>query len=199
MKKVISVILALVLCIGVCGAFAESAELPAYVYPAPEEDPVYAAVANYMVNNDFGYTPEAGGVLIPAPIVVKQDINADETEATVYGNFWIFAYKLNGTVLECTAGGENPGIIKLKKKDGEWTVTSAEFAGDGEEYEKSIAKFTNGDAELEKEYSAAGDANDGYLPQYRRSFIIGYVNQNGLTGKITAYQDYGQDPVSITD
>ena len=33
----------------------------------------------------------------------------------------------------------------------------------------------------------------------KQGLYIGYVNQNGLEGKITAYQDYGQDPVSITD
>ena len=167
--------------------------------PDPDQDPVFAAITNYMINNDFGYTAEAGGVLIPAPIVLKEDISEDETKATVYGNFWIFAYKLNGTVLECTAGGENPGIIKLEKKDGEWVVTSAEYAGDGEEYKKSITKFANGDADLEKEYYAAGDASEGYLPQYLRSYIIGYVQLNGLENIITAYQDYGQDPVLITD
>ena len=177
----------------------ESAKLPGYVYPDPDQDPVFAAITNYMINNDFGYTAEAGGVLIPAPIVLKEDISEDGTKATVYGNFWIFAYKLNGTILECTAGGENPGIINLEKKDGEWVVTSAEYAGDGEEYKKSITKFANGDADLEKEYYAAGDASEGYLPQYLRSYIIGYVQLNGLENIITAYQDYGQDPVLITD
>ena len=193
----------LVLCAGVSGALAETNELPAYVYPEPENNPVVAAVANYMVNNDFGYDTEDGGVLIPAPVIIKtvpEEPGEDADEVTVYGNFWIFAYKLNGNILECTAGGENPGVMKVEKKDGEWVVTSAEFAEYGDEgYMESISRFADGDSELEKEYYTAADATDGYLPQFQRSFIIGYVISNGLEGKITAFRDYGQDPVDITN
>ena len=35
------------------------------------------------------------------------------------------------------------------------------------------------------------------LAQYQRSVLVNYVEDNKLD--ITAYQDYGQDPVSLTD
>ncbi len=198
MKKVVSVLLTLVFSLGLCCAFAETPALPAYVYPYADEDPLTAAVANYLVNADLGYTPEAGGVLIPAPIVLKTEMDEEETEATVYGNFWIFAYKQNGKILECTAGGENPGIMKLEKKDGTWTVVSLEVAEEGEDsFRESIRRFAGGDAELEQEYRVASDAQDGYLPQFRRAFVLAYVNANALD--VEAYQDFGWDPVSVTN
>ena len=46
MKKLVSVLLALALALGVCGAFAESASLPAYTYHG--EDPVWAAKYMHM-------------------------------------------------------------------------------------------------------------------------------------------------------
>ena len=123
---------------------------------------------------------------------------SEETEATVYGNFWIFCYKLNGKTLETTSGGECPGVMKLAKKDGVWTVVSMEKAGEGEDYAKDIAKFCNGDKELEEQFAlTTGAAEDSILPQYQRAAVVNYVQDNKLD--IEAYQDYGQDPVSVTD
>ncbi len=195
MKKMLSVLLASVFSLGLCCAFAESAVLPAYSYPYAEENPLMAAVVDWMMNEDLGYEPEEGGVLIPAPIVLKTVLNEDETEATVYGNFWIFGYRLNGSILETTCGGENPGILLLEKKDGRWQIVSAELVPEDGDLGESLHWFAGEDEELEEEYTAAGDATDGYLPQYRRSFIVDYVNANGLD--IEAYQDFGWDPVRV--
>ncbi len=198
MKRLLALMLALALALGVCGAMAEASGLPPYSYPFADEEPILAAVANYMVTaEEFGYTPEEGGVLIPAPIVLKMDVNEDETQAKVYGNFWLFAYKLEGKILMCTAGGECPGVMQLEKKDGAWAVTSLEVAEDGEAFEASIKKLAGGDEALEKEYAVSSDATEGYLPQYRRAFVLAYAQANELD--IEAFQDYGWDPVSITD
>ena len=200
MKKLVSVLLALALTLGVCGAFAESAALPAYTYQT--EDPIVDAVVKYMQKTDFGFEAPEGGILVPTPFILRTDVAADETgepaEATVYGNFWIFCYKLNGKTLETTSGGECPGVMKLAKKDGVWTVVSMEKAGEGEDYAKDIAKFCNGDKELEEQFAlTTGAAEDSILPQYQRAAVVNYVQDNKLD--IEAYQDYGQDPVSVTD
>ena len=198
MKKLVSVLLALVLALGVCGAFAESAALPAYTYHG--DDPVWTAVVKYMQENDFGFEAPEGGILVPTPIILRTDVAADETgepaEATVYGNVWIFTYALEGQILKNVSGGETPGVLKLEKKDGAWNVISLKVAEDGENFADSIRAFANGDEELEKEYFLSCDATDGYPPQYRCSFILEYVNANHLD--ITAYQDYGWEPVDIT-
>ena len=196
MKKMVAMLLVLAMALGACCAFAENAALPAFTYSG--DDYIWAAVENYMLTTDFGFTPEEGGVLIPTPIILKTDMNADETEATVYGNFWIFCYKQNGKTLETTSGGECPGVMKLEKKDGVWTVVSMETAGDGEDYAKDIAAFCNGDKELEEQYAqTTGASEDSFLPQYQRAAVVTYVQDNNLD--IEAYQDFGQDPVSVTD
>jgi hypothetical protein len=196
MKKLISLLLVLAMALGIGCAFAENTALPAFVFGG--DDPIWAAVENYMLTTDFGFTPEEGGVLIPTPIILKTDMNADETEATVYGNFWIFCYKQNGKNLETTSGGECPGIMKLEKKDDAWQVVSFESAGEGEAYAEDIKKFANGDKELEEEYyKTTGASEDSYLAQYQRAAVANYVEANKLD--IEAYQDFGQDPVSVTD
>ena len=196
MKKMVSVLLVLALALGVCGAFAEDSALPAYAWTG--EDPVVAAVIAYMQETDFGFETPEGGVMIPTPIILKTEMNADETEATVYGNFWIFTYALKGKILETGPCGENPGVIKLEKKDGAWAVTSAEFAGSGDDYLEDIKKFANGDKELEAQFAlTVGASEDSILPQYQRAAVVEYVQANGLD--IEAYQDTGWDPVSVTD
>ena len=197
MKKIVSVLLALVLALGLCGAFAEDNALPAYEYPYAEEDPLMAAVVKFMQETDFGYEPEEGGVLIPTPVVVKTDLNEEETEAAVYGNFWTFTYRRSGKILERTACGENPGVIRLEKKDGEWTVTSAEFAEEGT-YVEDVKQIAGGDPELEALFALTTDArDDSILPQFMRAAVVGYVNANGLD--IEAFQEPGSDPVPVNN
>ena len=50
MKIIVSMILALTLALGLCGALAAPVTLPAYVYPG--DDPILAAVTHYMVDVD---------------------------------------------------------------------------------------------------------------------------------------------------
>ena len=196
MKKVVSVLLALALSLALCCAFAENPALPAYTYAG--DDPVMAAVVGYMLEMDSGIIPEEGGVLIPTPIILKTDMNADETEATFYGNFWLFTYVQNGKMLERTACGEFPGVMKLEKKDGAWTVVSLELADEGEAYWESIQKLTNGDAELAEQYLlTTGATEDSFLPQFQRAAVVNYVQENNLD--IEAYQEPGEEPVSVID
>ena len=194
MKKLVSVLMALMLCLGACCAFAESSALPAYAYTG--EDPVWAAVVKYMQETDFGFEPEEGGVLIPTPIILKTEMSEDGNEAAVYGNFWIFTYTLEGKTLMTGPCGENPGVIRLEKKNDVWNVTDAEFAEEGA-YKESIARFANGDKQLEEDYYCTnGNSDDSFLPQFQRAVLVEYVNANGLD--VTAYQDFGWDPVDLT-
>ena len=195
MKKLISILMALVLALGVSAAFAEKTGLPAYTFEG--DDPIQTAVLNALATYDFGYTVPEGGVVVPAPIILKTEVNQDETEATVYGNFWVFTYELKDKTLVCTSGGEAAGVMKLAKKDGQWVMTSLEVAEAGDNYQENVLAFANGDKELEEAYLAAGDVSEGPLEQYRRSYLILYVLANNLD--IEAYQDYGWDPVSLTD
>ncbi|MBO7661967.1 MAG: hypothetical protein J6U01_01190 [Clostridia bacterium] len=202
MKKTVSILMALVMILGIGCAMAEnSSALPAWTYNAPQEDPVLKAVVGYMLTMDSGVTVEEGGVLIPTPIIVKTEMNKEETEATVWGNFWLFSYARNaenGKILDEKSASECPGIMKLEKKEDGWTVVSFEAAGDGEAYYEDLKKFANGDEKLLEEYmNTTGASENSYLPQYQRAAVVEYVAANHLD--IEAYQEFGWDPVSVID
>ena len=198
MKKLAIILMTLTLTLGLAITVAQSIALPPFTNPFTEEESLERAVTNYMMETDFGFTAEEGGVLIPTPIILKTEVNADETEATVYGNFWIFTYTLDGKIMKTGACGENPGVMKLKKNDGKWNVTSLELAEEGESFQSSIKKIAHGDAELEADYyHSSGAGEDSFLPQFQRAAVLNYVKMNNLD--VEAYQDYGADPVSIID
>lgn len=201
MKKMVSVLMALALALGVCCcAFAEPAALPAYTFH--DEDPILTAVVKYLQETDLGYEPPEGGILVPTPIILKTEVtaenNGEPVEVNAYGNFWIFTYALDGKTLRTGPCGENPGVLKLAKQNGEWAVVSAEYVESGDNYEENIRKFANGDKDLEDAYYlTTGSSEESVLPQYQRAVLVNYVNENNLD--ITAFQDYGQEPVDLTD
>ena len=170
----------------------EKTMLPAYTYTG--DDPIEGAIANALASDSRAeeYLTEPGYVNIPCPIIHQTDM-IDETHARVYGSFWILNYVKRGNVLHCISGGEYPAIILLENVNAEWQVTSMEEAGDGDDYAEDIRRFSNGDRELEAKYFDASDL--GTKQEIRMQFIKAYVEANSLD--ITAYQDYGWDPVEF--
>ena len=117
--------LALILALLAAATLAEGATLPAYVYPFAEEDPVGAAVVDYMLNNDFGCQAEEGGVLIPTPVSLKTETNTDGMETTIYGNFWMFAYKQEGKILQ---------VMQSPSSSSACITENSDITGNGSEY-----------------------------------------------------------------
>lgn len=198
MKKTVCILVALVMALGACGlAFAETAALPAYTYP--EDGSVWEAVVKHMQATDYGFEPNEGGVLIPTPVILRIDMNEEATEATVYGNFWIFTYTQKGKSLVTGPCGENPGVMKVKQdENGQWSVVSEEYAEDGENYQESIKKLCNGDKALEEEYAKSTfSREDNYVEQIQRSTLVQYITDNQLD--ITTLEDTGYpEPVDLT-
>ena len=182
-KTIITLMLALVLCTG--AATAESG-LPEYAYPG--NDPVEAAVANYLAGSELaaGLSTEEGSVTIPAPVILRIE-PSDEEHLTVYSNFWVFTFVQKDDVLHTISGSEAPGVMSLEKSGDGWTVTGLEVARDGEDYPEDIRRFCAGDKQLEEAYFASSDAKEDPAEDVIRRYIRDYVNANALP--VTAYQD----------
>ncbi len=174
------------------GAAAEA--LPAYGYTG--DDPLEGAVAEALAAGEYAerFLTEPGYASIPCPIIHRTE-TTDETHAKVYGTFWVLNYVKSGDTLKCISGGEYPGIALLEKNGGEWRMTSLEEAGDGEDYTADIRRFAGGDRELEEKYFAAADLLEKSNQEIRTRFVRAYAEANGLA--VTAYQDYGWDPVPL--
>ncbi len=164
-------------------------ELPAYEYPGPEL--FYSVLYEYLIDELSQGYPEAQ-VCIPCPIIVAED-DSDDSDMRLYGNFLIYNYDLNGEILECESGGSYPGCIHIKNTETGYEVTSMEVVEDGAGWDESAKKIFG------KHYDALikDGENEDLIAETRAQIIANYVAANDLN--ITAYQDYGWDPVPLPE
>ena len=163
--------------------------LPAYDYPGPEL--FYSVLYSYMTDELSKGYPDCQ-VSIPCPVIIAEE-ETDKSDIRVYGNFWIFNYDLNGETLECASGGSYPGCIHIEDTDEGYKVTSMDVVEDGSGFTESAKKIFG------KYYdSFMKDGEDEKLREETRAQIIAnYVAANNLN--ITAYKDYGWDPVKLPE
>jgi len=174
--------------------FERAPGLPPYIYSG--KDPIEGAVANYLAGDSRAeqYLTESGYVTIPCPIIHKTE-SVDDSHVKVFGSFWILNYVKRNNVLVNISGGEYPGIMTLEKTNDEWRVTAMEDAADGDDYAADINRFAAGDKKLEEQFFSGADLGSEENQSIRTRFIKEYVETNSLN--ITAYQDYGWDPVPL--
>ena len=160
------------------------------------DDPVEGAVYKYMATEvSKEYDVEEGMVSIPVVKVINRVDNEDGS-VDVYGLFEVYNYTVEGDTLECQSGGSHPGKMHLVKDEAakaeEYKVESFEQVGDGSEFEPT-AKAIFGDKY--DEFMKA-DSDDEAKAALRTETVANYVQATGL--EVTKYQDYGWDPVDIT-
>lgn len=171
------------------GGVVSEGSLPAYEYPGPEL--FYTVLYSYLCE-EFSGDYEGYDVSIPCPVIIKED-ESDKSDIRVYGNFWIFNYTLNGDTLECTSGGSYPGCIHIKSTEEGYEVVSMDIVEDGSGWTDSAKKIFGDYYDL---FIAAGE-DENVREELRAQIIANYVAANNLD--ITAYQDYGGDPVTLPE
>ena len=165
----------------------EASKLPPYDYPGPEL--FFTVLYQYMID-EFGSNYDKADVGIPCPIIIAMDEN-DRDDIKVWGDFWYFNYDLNGDILENTSGGSYPGLIHVKTTDEGYEVTGFDAVGDGSDFDPTAKKIFG---KYYDEFVKSSADTEG-REKTRAQIIANYVAANNLN--ITAYQDYGWDPVTL--
>ncbi len=165
--------------------------LPPYEYPGPEV--FYTVLYQYLLD-EYGDNYEEADVTIPTPFIIAED-ESDHDDIKIWGDFWINSYNLNGDILENVAGGSYPGLIHIKATDDAagYEVTGMEVVSDGSDYDPTAKKIFGDHYD---EFVALG-ADDEGRNAIRAQIIANYAAANDLS--ITAYQDYGWDPVTLPE
>ena len=141
------------------------------------------AVDNYLAT-EVGPSYAQGEYCIPSVTVVAcDDSNADDIR--VWGDFWVYNYKLSGDVLETVSGGNHPGLMHLKKTDSGYEVTAFDQVADGHDFEASAKEIFGDNYEAFSAVLSNADARE----EVRRQAISCFVKNQGLTA--AQYQDYG--------
>ncbi len=166
---------------------AVDSKLPTYEYPGPE---LFFTVLYQYIIDEFSPYYDKADVGIPCPIIIAMD-ESDRNDIKVWGDFWYFNYDLNGDILENTSGGSYPGLIHVKTTDEGYEVTGFDAVGDGSDFDPTAKKIFG------KYYDefVKSNADTQGREKTRAQIIANYVAANNLN--ITAYQDYGWDPVTL--
>ena len=172
----------------------KAAALPPYRYDGT--DPYLAAICRYLLA-DAGDPANGEEVTIPAPVVFYTAESEDEAE--VFGNFWLFRYRLEGTTLQLQSGRELPGRFRLKKDGSAYTVTAFDQVSRGRGYEQEIQALCAGKRgvypSLEAHYQEHDYTGQTDIAYVRKVFIDRYAEKNNLT--IRAYQDHGRESAAV--
>ncbi len=155
-------------------------------------DPVEAAVYKYVAEElSKNYELPDGSVSIPVIQFVDIDVDNDDGDAEVLGDFWVYNYVVDGDTLKCVSGGAHPGKIDLVKSGDSYTVEEFEGVQDGSNYEASAKDIFEEHYDEFAKINSDSDARE----KVRAETIAAYVKANGLD--VTKYQDEGWDPVDI--
>lgn len=162
------------------------------IYGYSGDDPVQAAVYQYLVEQVApNYDMPEGAVSIPIVQLVNEELDTDDGDAEVKGDFWILNYVIEGDTLKMVSGGNHPGKMELIEVGSGYTVKEFEQVQDGGNFESSAKEI------FEEQYDMFMNVNGDQESResLRAQIMADYVKANGLS--VTKYQDEGWDPVDI--
>lgn len=155
------------------------------------QDPVECAVWKYLCEDiAVMYDKPDDAITVPVVQIVKTEEGTDgDTE--VYGDFWVYNYKIDGDTLEFISGGAHPGRMHVVKDGDEYKVTSMDVVEDGSNFQPSAQEIFGDDYDAFMKISSDSDAREAL----RAKGLADYVKTNGLS--VTKYHDEGWDPVDL--
>ena len=159
---------------------------PAVDFKYVGEDKILRAVTEEMVVSAKELYNTEGAVEIPTPYVVDVD-ESNKEDIKVYGDFWTFGYKLDGTVFYNVNGGSMPGCYHLKEEeDGNITFVSKEKALDGSGFTSSLLDICGGNQEL---FDKITKRDETIFEIMRLAYVNMYAETSGV--RISGIKDYG--------
>ncbi len=166
----------------------ENEVLPMFEYTG--DDKAIAAICDWFYEDALRHA-ERGQIWIPGFIIRhEEDKNG---EHLVFGNFWNYGYKKNGSMMEQVSGGEWPSCFHMKElADGSYQMVSVDRARDGSLYAKDIKEFCKGYFGLASKIMK-NDTEERRAAA--KEYVAMYVEQNNLD--IEYIKEYGWDPYEI--
>ena len=151
---------------------------------------VIEQVAADYIATEFGQYYDKADASIPTVYIIRAEV-ADNGDVTAYGDFWLENYEIKGDTLEFVSGGNEPGVMHMKKVGDSYKVTKFDQVEDGSNYTDSAKKLFGEYYDAFAKYTS----DDKAKAATRGQQIANYVKANGL--KVTQYHDFGWDPVAL--
>ncbi len=171
-------------CSGNADANKAAVDSTAVADSAKSGDVVMDAINKYLVDS-IGAHYTQGDMCIPVIMMTCSDGMKNDS-VYMWGDYWVFNYKVAGDTLKCVSGGDHAGKMLLtKNENGEFQVVSFEQVEDGHGNQESAKRIFG------EYYDAlqAVNGDENYREKARAGAIADYVKANNLPVKY--YQDYG--------
>lgn len=117
-----------------------------------------------------------------------------ETEmAWVWGDFWVFNYRIAGDTLKTVSGGNHSGKMQICAGDPYWKVCSFEQTEDGAGNDASARRIFGDHYDIYMNMHS----NEAVREAVRKEQLREYIQRNHLN--IHFYQDYGWPAVTLNN
>ena len=149
-----------------------------YIVNNRKEQAVRGAISDYLLREIAPYYMQ-GELCVPSLMMVHEE------DTCVWGDFWVFWYKIEEDTLKTISGGSHPGMMTLRYENNQPQVVNFERVEDGSRF-MPTAKRIFGDY---LDIFMNMHANESVREAVRREQLYEYVQQNNLN--IHYYQDFG--------
>ncbi len=153
------------------------------------EQKLRAGITSFLIE-EFGTKYTQGDLCIPVLMIVAEE-DCETEIAWVWGDFWVFNYKIAGDTLKTISGGNHPCRLQIGELSDSLYVMGYDPVEDGAGNDKSAREIFG------KHYDVYQNmhSNEQVREAVRKEQLREYVKQNNL--KVGCYQDYGWPAVEL--
>lgn len=153
------------------------------------EQKLRAGITSFLIE-EFGTKYTQGDLCIPVLMIVAEE-DCETEIAWVWGDFWVFNYKIAGDTLKTISGGNHPCRLQIGELSDSLYVMGYDPVEDGAGNDKSAREIFG------KHYDVYQNmhSNEQVREAVRKEQLREYVKQNNL--KVSYYQDYGWPAVEL--
>lgn len=155
-----------------------------YIANNRKEQVLRDAISEYLVR-EIGSQYTQGELCIPTLMMVAEE------DLLVYGDFWIFCYKLSGDTLKTVSGGNHAGRMTITYHDGQPVVTAFEQTADGAGNDASAKRIFGSHYDIYCNMHSNADVREAV----RKEQLGEYIHLHNISARY--YQDYGWTVVEL--
>ena len=153
-----------------------------------KEQAMRGAISDYLVK-EIGSQYSQGELCIPVLMIVAEE-DCETEIAFIWGDFWVFNYRIAGDTLKTVSGGNHAGRMTISQ-DNTMYVSAFLQTEDGAGNETSAKRIFGNHYDIYQNMHS----NENIREAVRKEQLKEYIRQHNLT--VRYYQDYGRAAVEL--
>lgn len=155
-----------------------------YIANNRKEQALRDAISDYLVR-EIGTQYLQGELCIPTLLMVAEE------DSVVYGDFWVFWYKLSDDTLQTVSGGNHAGRMTIAYRDGQPVIAAFEQTVDGAGNDASAKRIFGSHYDIYCNMHSNADVREAV----RKEQLGEYIHRHNIPARY--YQDYGWQAVEL--